>query len=70
MRFPKYEIPFRYHGGITDGFIGNAPAQCCDARIMKEVMELIQKNSLGQDPLFEEKEIPKKWYRFSKEAED
>ena len=62
MRFPRYELAFRYYGAITDGFIGNAPTQCCDARIVKEVVEKIWSNSEGTDPLREEKEIPPKWY--------
>ena len=36
LRFVKYETPFRYHGCIIDGFIGNAPTQLCDARKIKE----------------------------------
>jgi aminoglycoside 3-N-acetyltransferase len=62
LRFPKYEIPFRYHGAIRDGFVGNAPTQLCDARIMKEVMELIFKNSEGKDPLEGETPIPPRLY--------
>lgn len=54
LRFPKYETAFRYHGAIRDGFVGNAPAQLCDARIMKAVMEKIMKNSGGEDPLANE----------------
>ena len=61
MRFPKYETAFRYYGAITDGFIGDAPTQVCDAVIMKDVMELILNNS-GTDPLVEEKAMPPKWY--------
>lgn len=61
-RFPKYETAFRYHGAITDGFIGNAPTQLCDARIMKETMELIFKRADGEDPLENERAIPQKWY--------
>ena len=61
-RFPKYETAFRYHRCIADGFIGNAPTQLCDARKMKETVELIFKNSDGADPLFDEKPIPQKWY--------
>ena len=49
-------------GAITDGFIGNAPTQCCDARIMKDVMEIILKNCEGADPLADEKSLPPKWY--------
>ncbi len=62
LRFPKYETAFRYHGAITDGFVGNAPTQACDARIMKETMELILKNCEGADPLADEASFPPKWY--------
>jgi hypothetical protein len=62
LRFPKYETAFRYHGAIKDGFIGNAPAQLCDARIMKETVELIMKNSKGNDPLEGESPIAPKLY--------
>lgn len=61
-RFPKYELAFRYHGAITDGFIGNAPTQLCDARIMKQVLELIAKNAGDKDPLADDKPFPPKWY--------
>ena len=59
-RFPKYETAFRYHRAITDGFIGNAPTQLCDARICKQVVEMIYKN--GGDPLATEKQIPPALY--------
>ena len=62
LRFTKYDTAFRYHHAITDGFIGDAPAQLCDARKMKETVELIWKNSGGVDPLADEKPIPPKWY--------
>ena len=61
-RFTKYETAFRYHRAITDGFVGNAPTQVCDARIMKNVIEMIFKNSGGADPLADEFAIPPKWY--------
>jgi len=63
LRFPKYETAFRYHGAIRDGFVGNAPTQLCDARVMKEVMEHIWKNGEGADPLADERAIPQKLYR-------
>jgi aminoglycoside 3-N-acetyltransferase len=63
LRFPKYETAFRYHGAITDGFIGNAPTQACDAIIMKEVMERIFLNSGDQDPLRDERTISPLLYR-------
>ena len=61
-RFPKYEMAFRYHGCIRDGFIGNAPTQLCNAVKMKDVVEMIFKNSEGQDPLGTEEPIPPLWY--------
>lgn len=63
LRFPKYETAFRYHGAITDGFVGNAPTQACDAIIMKEVMERIFLNSGDQDPLRDERTISPLLYR-------
>ena len=61
-RFPKYDTAFRYHRCITDGFVGNAPVQLCDARKMKETIALIYRNSNGADPLASEGSIPQKWY--------
>ena len=63
LRFPKYETAFRYHGAITDGFVGNAPTQACDAVIMKEVMELILQNSGDKDPLCDELTLSPLLYR-------
>ncbi len=62
MRFPQYETAFRYHGAITDGFLGNAPVQACDAVIMKETMELIMQRCDGADPLANERQIDPKLY--------
>lgn len=61
-RFPLYDTAFRYHQCITDGFIGDAPAQLCDAVKMKETVELIFKNSSGEDPLADEFPIPPSLY--------
>jgi len=61
-RFPKYEVPFRYDGAITDGFVGDAPTQLCDAVKMKETVERIFQNCEGKDPLRNEAPIPPKWY--------
>ena len=61
-RFEKYDMAFRYHGCIKDGYIGNAPTQLCDARKMKNTVELIWKNSGGADPLATEEPIPPVWY--------
>lgn len=62
LRFHKYETAFRYHGAITDGFIGNAPTQACDARTMKNVVELIRDRGNGEDPLKSEFVILPKLY--------
>ena len=62
LRFWKYETALRYHRCITDGFLGNAPVQLCDAKKMKETMALIYQNSNGTDPLKDEEAIPPKWY--------
>ena len=61
-RFVKYETAFRYHRCITDGYVGNAPVQLCDAIKVKEAVELIYQNSGGVDPLADEEPIPQKWY--------
>ena len=63
LRFPKYETAFRYHGAITDGFVGNAPAQACDARIMRDTMALILQNCKGKDPLADEFSLSPLLYR-------
>ncbi|MBQ8409859.1 MAG: AAC(3) family N-acetyltransferase [Clostridia bacterium] len=62
LRFPQYETAFRYHHAITDGFVGNAPTQLCDAVKMKEVMEMIWERSGHTDVLRDESPIPQKYY--------
>ena len=62
LRFSKYELPFRYRRCVVDGFVGDAPTQLCDAKGMKETMELIYSRSGGIDPMAGEKPIPPKWY--------
>lgn len=63
-RFPKYETAFRYCGAITDGRLGDAPVQACDARIMKQTMELIANRCAPTktDPLADEAAMPPVWY--------
>ncbi len=39
--YPKYEPAFRRAGAVTDGFLGDAPAQFCDCVTMCRVMERI-----------------------------
>ena len=62
LRFPKYETAFRYHRCITDGFIGDAPAQLCSTVGMFETVKLIYSRAGGIDPLASEKPIPPKFY--------
>jgi aminoglycoside 3-N-acetyltransferase len=61
-QFPNYEPAFRYHGCITDGFIGDAPTQLCSARKMKQVMELIYRRSGGKELLDKLAPIPIEYY--------
>ncbi len=61
--FPKYEIAYRYHGAITDGFIGNAKAQLCNANIIKEVMFKINKRTNGEELLADDKPLKDVWYK-------
>lgn len=61
-RFLQFDTAFRYWRCIRDGFIGNAPAQLCNARKLKETLERIYKGSGGIDPLADEAPIPQKWY--------
>ena len=60
-RFPQFETAFRYHGAITDGHLGDAPVQACDARIMKQVMETIFARA-DRDPLSDEAALSPVWY--------
>ena len=62
LRFPKYETAFRYYHAIKDGFIGDAPAQLCDAEKLFETVKLIWENSDGWDPLSDEEPIPPRMY--------
>lgn len=61
-RFIQYDTAFRYMRCITDGFVGDAPTQLCDARRMKETVERIFARSGGVDPLASGEQIPPKWY--------
>ncbi len=61
--FPKYEPAFRYHGAIKDGRIGDAKVQLCSAVKMKEVMELVRKNSNGIELLSNDKPLNEEWYK-------
>ena len=61
--FPKYEPAFRYHGAITDGFIGNAKTQLCSVNVMKKVMALVANNSGGIELLIDDKPLKECWYK-------
>ena len=61
LRFPKYETAFRYHRAITDGYLGNAPVQLCDAQRLYDTVKLIYENA-GKDPLADERQIPPSLY--------
>ena len=62
LRYVKYEPAFRYHGAIVDGCIGNANAQLCSARKMKEVMELIYNRSGGEELFLNDVPLDEKLY--------
>ena len=61
--FVKLEPAFRYHGCIIDGHIGNAPVQLCNARKMKEVVELIYKNNNDEELMHDYDPIDESLYR-------
>ena len=61
-KFPKFETPFRVHGAITDGFIGDAPTELCDVDIMVAVMQMMLERS-GHAELCNDEPFPEAWYR-------
>ena len=61
--FPKFEAPFRHYGCISDGFIGEAKAQFCNARKMYAVMEKIYKNNKFGELLSNDEPIDERLYR-------
>lgn len=62
-QYPKYEPAFRLYGAIVDGFIGNAEAQLCDARIMREVLALVRERSGGRELLADDEALSPSLYR-------
>ena len=62
LKYVKYEPAFRYHNCIVDGKIGNADVQLCNARKMKDVMEMIYLRSGKKDLLTDDKPIPLELY--------
>lgn len=61
--FPKFEAPFRHHGCIFDGKIGNAKVQLCSARKMYAVIEEIYKNNRFGELLSDDAPIDEKLFR-------
>ena len=61
--FPKYESAFRHHGCIVDGYVGGAKAQLCDARKMKEVIEMIYRRSDKRDVIMLDEVIDEKFWK-------
>ena len=61
--YPKYEPAFRLHGAITDGWIGNAPTQLCDARKMHDVLALVRERSGGTELLADDAPLDEALYR-------
>jgi len=61
--FGKFEPAFRHHECIVDGFVGNAPSQMCDAVKMKNVIELIYKNSGGKELLSDDTKLDESLYK-------
>jgi len=62
-RFGKFESAFKYHGCITEGVIGNAPAKLCRARKIKEVIELIYKRNNYRELLDNDAPLCKSLYQ-------
>ena len=62
-QYPNYEPAFRYFGAITDGYIGNARTQLCDAVKIHDAMKLIFERSLGKELLFDKTPIDEKYYK-------
>lgn len=58
----KYEPAFQKHDCIICGKLGNADAQLCSARKMKEVMELIYERSNHAELLADDTLIPADFY--------
>lgn len=61
LRFEKLALPFRYHGCVTDGWLGDAPAMLCSARGMLDVMRRLYA-ACPHDPLADETPILPKYY--------
>ena len=61
--YPKYEPAFRYYGAISDGMLGGAKVQLCDAKIMADVVKLIYERSGGTELMADDKPLDEKLYK-------
>lgn len=61
LRFDKLALPFRYHGCVRDGRLGDAPAMLCSARGMLDVMKRLYA-ACPFDPLADEAPILPRYY--------
>ncbi len=64
--FGKFEAPFRYFNCICDGMIGNAKAQLCSTRKIKDVIEKIYKNAGDRELLADDLPIDEALYNNSR----
>lgn len=63
LNFGKFEPAFREHNCIEYGAVGNASAQFCNAKKMKEVLALIYNNSNGQELLADNSPLNRNLYK-------
>lgn len=61
--FGKFEAPFRFHGAITDGTLGNAKVQLTSCVKAKEIIELIYKNADFRELLADKTPICEELYK-------
>lgn len=60
--FDKFEPAFRHYGCIVDGKLGNAEVRLCNARKMKEVMDIIYERADGKELLSDNTPLDKNLY--------
>lgn len=61
--FGKFEAAFNFHSAITYGKIGNAKLQLCEARKMKEIIELIYNRNDFKELLADTTPLDEKLYK-------
>ena len=67
-RFDKLSVAFRYQGAEKPFFIGEAPSLLCDARGMKETVELIYSRVGDYDILSDERPLDPRLYAKEKDV--